>query len=139
VFQGFNLIPVLSALENVELPLLLTPLSRRARREHALRALELVDLADRRRHRPSQLSGGQEQRVAIARALVTDPKIVLADEPTGDLDRASADAVLALLAKLNEELGKTVLMVTHDALAADHAKRVIHLDKGRMVGAPAEV
>jgi len=132
VFQGFNLIPVLSALENVELPLLLTPLSRAQRREHALRALELVGLADRRKHRPAQLSGGQEQRVAIARAVVTDPKIILADEPTGDLDRASADAVLDLLSKLNEELGKTVLMVTHDPLAAERARRIVHLDKGRL-------
>ena len=132
VFQGFNLIPVLSAVENVELPLLLTPLSRAQRREHALRALELVGLADRRKHRPAQLSGGQEQRVAIARALVTDPKIILADEPTGDLDRASADAVLDLLSELNEDLGKTVLMVTHDPRAAERARRVVHLDKGRL-------
>lgn len=137
VFQGFNLIPVLSALENVMLPLLLTPLSRKERKEHALRALELVGLTDRRHHRPSQLSGGQEQRAAIARAIVTDAKILLADEPTGDLDRAAADAVLDLLSKLNEELGKTVLMVTHDPLAAERAKRVVHLDKGRLMDAVA--
>lgn len=137
VFQGFNLIPVLSAVENVELPLLLTPLSRKERRAHAERALEVVGLADRRKHRPGQLSGGQEQRVAIARAVVTDPRLLLADEPTGDLDRGSADAVLDLLAKLNEELGKTILMVTHDPAAADHAKRVVNLDKGRLATAGA--
>lgn len=132
VFQGFNLIPVLTALENVELPLLLAPLSRKQRREHANHALELVGLADRRKHRPGQLSGGQEQRVAIARAIVSDPKLILADEPTGDLDRSSADAVLDLLVKLNEETGKTVLIVTHDPLAAEKAKAVLHLDKGRL-------
>ena len=137
VFQGFNLIPVLSAVENVELPLLLTPLSRKERRAHAERALEVVGLADRRKHRPGQLSGGQEQRVAIARAVVTAPRLLLADEPTGDLDRGSADAVLDLLAKLNEELGKTILMVTHDPAAADHAKRVVNLDKGRLATAGA--
>ncbi|MCB9914092.1 MAG: ABC transporter ATP-binding protein [Planctomycetes bacterium] len=132
VFQGFNLIPVLTALENVMLPLLLTPLSRKLRREHALRALDLVGLTDRKSHRPSELSGGQEQRVAIARAIVTDPQVILADEPTGDLDRASADAVLALLVKLNEELHKTVLMVTHDPLAAESARRIVHMDKGQL-------
>jgi putative ABC transport system ATP-binding protein len=132
VFQGFNLIPVLTALENLELPLLLTPLSRRERRKHAEHALELVGLADRMRHRPRELSGGQEQRVAIARAIVTDPKLILADEPTGDLDRESADQVLDLLGQLNREMGKTVLMVTHDALAAEHASQIVHLDKGRL-------
>lgn len=132
VFQGFNLIPVLTALENLELPLLLTPLSKRERREHAMHALQLVGLEDRVKHKPKELSGGQEQRVAIARAIVSDPKIILADEPTGDLDRSSADQVLALLQKLNEELGKTILMVTHDPLAADHADRIVHLDKGRL-------
>jgi len=132
VFQGFNLIPVLTALENVELPLALTPLSRRERRAHARHALELVGLGDRTGHRPSQLSGGQEQRVAIARAIASDPKVILADEPTGDLDRASADQVLELLQRLNGELGKTILMVTHDPRAADHAERIVHLDKGRL-------
>lgn len=132
VFQGFNLIPVLSAYENVALPLLLTPLSARQRREHALRALDLVGLGDRAKHRPSQLSGGQEQRVAIARAIVSDPQVILADEPTGDLDRASAEQVLELLAKLNGELGKTIVMVTHDPRAAERSRTVRHLDKGRL-------
>jgi putative ABC transport system ATP-binding protein len=132
VFQGFNLLPVLTAAQNVELPLLLTPLGRAERREQALRALKLVGLEDRVDHRPSQLSGGQEQRVAIARALATDPKLILADEPTGDLDRASADAVLGLLERLNQEFGKTIVMVTHDPLAAEHAGAVIHLDKGEL-------
>ncbi len=138
VFQAFNLIPVLSALENLELPLLLAPLGRRQRREHALHALELVGLADRAHHRPSQLSGGQEQRVAIARAVVTDPALILADEPTGDLDRDSADQVLDILARLNREIGKTVVMVTHDALAARRAGRVVHLDKGKLADRPPE-
>jgi len=132
VFQGFNLLSVLTAQENVELPLSLTPLSRRERREHAAYALELVGMADRRHHRPGQLSGGQEQRVAIARAIASDPKLILADEPTGDLDRVSADQVLDLLGKLNQEFHKTILMVTHDALAADHAQRIVHLDKGQL-------
>lgn len=139
VFQGFNLIPVLTALQNVELPLLLTPLDRKKRREHAEYALALVGLEDRASHRPAQLSGGQEQRVAIARALVTDPKVILADEPTGDLDRDSADQVLSLLERLNRELGKTILMVTHDAKAAARARDVIHLDKGRLVQPAAAV
>lgn len=134
IFQGFNLIPVLSALENVTLPLSLTPLSRKERRERAAYALELVGLADRMGHRPSQLSGGQEQRCAIARAVVTDPTILLADEPTGDLDRDSADQVLELLGRLNSELGKTILMVTHDPHAAESAQRVVRLDKGRLIG-----
>ena len=132
VFQGFNLIPVLTALENLELALLLAPLSKRARRQHAEHALELVGLQDRMAHRPAELSGGQEQRVAIARAIVTDPAVILADEPTGDLDRESADQVLELLGKLNRDLGKTVLMVTHDALAAEYADMTVHLDKGRL-------
>jgi putative ABC transport system ATP-binding protein len=133
VFQGFNLIPVLTAQENVELPLTLAPLSAKRRREQARYALELVGLGDRMRHRPNQLSGGQEQRVAIARALATDPKVILADEPTGDLDRDSADQVLELLQRLQKELKKTVLMVTHDPAAAARAERVIRLDKGRLV------
>ncbi len=132
IFQGFNLLPVLTALQNVELPLLLTPLSKAERRKHAETALALVGLEDRMDHRPSQLSGGQEQRVAIARALVTDPSVILADEPTGDLDRASADAILDLLIKLNEESKKTIVMVTHDPQAAERAHSVLHLDKGRV-------
>lgn len=132
VFQGFNLLPVLSARENVELPLLLAPLSKRQRREQAERALDLVGLADRMNHRPRELSGGQEQRVAIARAIATDPGLILADEPTGDLDRDTADSVLSLLQRLNRELQKTILMVTHDPQAAGYADRTIHLDKGRL-------
>jgi putative ABC transport system ATP-binding protein len=134
VFQGFNLIPVLTALENVELPLKLTGLSGRQRREHALHALELVGLSDRAKHRPRQLSGGQEQRVAIARAVVSDPLLILADEPTGDLDRASADQVLDLLGKLNRDLKKTILMVTHDPHAAERASTIVRLDKGQLGG-----
>jgi putative ABC transport system ATP-binding protein len=132
VFQGFNLIPVLTARENVELPLSLAPLGKKERREHARHALALVGLEDRAKHRPKQLSGGQEQRVAIARANATDPNINLAHEPTGDLDRDSADQVLELLARLNAEHKKTILMVTHDPHAAERAQRVIHLDKGRL-------
>jgi putative ABC transport system ATP-binding protein len=132
VFQGFNLLPVLTALQNVELPLLLTPLSRKERREHALYALKLVGLEDRAHHKPRELSGGQEQRVAIARALATDPKLILADEPTGDLDRATADQVLDLLVRLNQEFHKTIVMVTHDPLAAARARTIVHLDKGRL-------
>jgi putative ABC transport system ATP-binding protein len=132
VFQGFNLIPVLTAQENVELPLLLTGLSRSERRKHAEVALALVGLSDRRSHRPSQLSGGQEQRVAIARAIVTDPMLIMADEPTGDLDRKSAGEVLDLLTKLNESHGKTILMVTHDPAAANRAKKIVNMDKGRL-------
>ncbi len=130
VFQAFNLIPVLTALENVELPLLLTPLSKRQRREQARFALEIVGLGDRIRHRPKQLSGGQEQRVAIARAMATDPTLLLCDEPTGDLDRASADQVLDLLSRLAKEQDTTVVMVTHDVLAGERSDRVLHLDKG---------
>ena len=133
VFQAFNLIPVLTALENVELPLLLTPLSRKQRREHADYALELVGLSDRKDHRPKQLSGGQEQRVAIARAVATDPTMILADEPTGDLDRASADAVMDILSRLSKEHGKTIAMVTHDPVAAARATRLLHLEKGTLV------
>ena len=132
VFQGFNLLPVLTALENVELPLQLTPLSKAQRREQARRALNLVGLGDRESHRPRELSGGQEQRVAIARALAMDPTVILADEPTGDLDRDSAEQVLQLLERLNQEMGKTILMVTHDPLAAEHARHIVHLDKGRL-------
>jgi putative ABC transport system ATP-binding protein len=132
VFQGFNLLPVLSARENVELPLLLTPLSRRQRREQAERALELVGLKDRMDHKPRELSGGQEQRVAIARAIATDPQVILADEPTGDLDRDTADQVLDLLQRLNQQLEKSVLMVTHDPRAASYAQKTIHLDKGKL-------
>ncbi len=135
VFQSFNLIPVLTALETVELPLLLTPLSRKERRQHAEYALEIVGLTDRRDHRPRQLSGGQEQRVAIARAMATDPTMILADEPTGDLDRASADAVLDILSRLVSENGKTIAMVTHDPAAAARATRTLHLEKGGLVEA----
>ena len=130
VFQTFNLIPVLTAFENVELPLLLTRLSKADRREHVVTALSLVGLGDRMTHYPRQLSGGQEQRVAIARAIVTDPALILADEPTGDLDAQSAEEVLAILEKLNKEFHKTVVMVTHDVRAARHATVVRHLDKG---------
>jgi putative ABC transport system ATP-binding protein len=132
VFQGFNLLPVLTARENVELPLLLAPISKAQRRAQAERALELVGLGDRMRHKPRELSGGQEQRVAIARAIATDPAVLLADEPTGDLDRTTADAVLQLLQRLNRELHKTILMVTHDPQAASYADKVIHLDKGKL-------
>jgi putative ABC transport system ATP-binding protein len=132
VFQSFNLIPVLSALENVELPLKLTRLTRRERRVHAQAALALVGLADRMHHVPRQLSGGQEQRVALARALVTDPDLILADEPTGNLDAASAHEVLGLLDRLNQDFGKTIVMVTHDPNAAAAATEVHHLDKGKL-------
>ena len=130
IFQTFNLIPVLTAFENVELPLLLTALSKAERREHVETALSLVGLKDRMTHYPRQLSGGQEQRVAIARAIVTDPELILADEPTGDLDAHSADEVLAILERLNREFKKTVVMVTHDPRAACHATVTRHLDKG---------
>ena len=130
IFQFYNLLPVLSALENVELPLLLTGLSARERRSHAQGALALVGLSDRMSHYPSELSGGQQQRVAIARAIITDPTIVVADEPTGDLDRVSAADVLQLMDRLNSELGKTIIMVTHDQRAAVAAHRLVHLDKG---------
>ncbi len=130
IFQFYNLMPVLTAYENVELPLTLTHLSRRQRREHARLALDLVNLSDRADHYPSQLSGGQQQRVAIARALVTDPTIIVADEPTGDLDRVSAREILDLLESLNGTLHKTIIMVTHDQAAAERAHIVRHLEKG---------
>jgi putative ABC transport system ATP-binding protein len=130
IFQTFNLIPVLTAFENVELPLLLTKLTKAERREHVETALSLVGLKERMTHYPRQLSGGQEQRVAIARAIVTDPELILADEPTGDLDAHSADEVLAVLEKLNKDFKKTIVMVTHDPRAAHHATAVRHLDKG---------
>jgi putative ABC transport system ATP-binding protein len=133
IFQLYNLIPVLTAAENVELPLLLTKLGRKERREHVEAALAIVGLKDRMDHYPRQLSGGQEQRVAIARAIVTDPLLLLADEPTGDLDRASGEEVLTLLARLNAEYHKTILMVTHDPHAAERAKRLVRLDKGILV------
>lgn len=138
VFQLYNLVPVLTAYENVELPLLLHRLSRRERHGRVSTALSLVGIADRHDHYPRQLSGGQEQRVAIARAIVTDPAIIVADEPTGDLDAGSAAAIMALLGRLNRELGKTLVMVTHDPRSAAHARRALHLDKGRLVerGAP---
>ena len=139
VFQTFNLIPVLTALENVELPLLLTNLRKSERLRRARTALEIVGLGDRLGHLPKQLSGGQEQRVAIARALVTDPAIILADEPTGELDAASADDVLAILSTLNQKHGKTILMVTHDPRAQQHAKTSRYLDKGRMGAMPQAV
>jgi putative ABC transport system ATP-binding protein len=130
IFQFYNLIPVLTAFENVEMPLLLTGLSRSERREHVEFALGVVNLLDRLDHYPSQLSGGQQQRVAIARAIVTDPTILVADEPTGDLDRVSAQDVLALMTRLNREFRKTIIMVTHDPRAAEHAHLVRHLEKG---------
>ena len=132
IFQFYNLIPVLTALENVELPLILTPLSKKERRAHAETALRAVGLDDRLHHYPRQLSGGQEQRVAIARAIVTDPAILVADEPTGDLDKASAEEVLGLIDRLNREMNKTILMVTHDPRAAERARCVRHLEKGEL-------
>jgi putative ABC transport system ATP-binding protein len=133
VFQSYNLLPVLTALENVELPLLLTGLGSAERKKRAQTALRVVGLEDRMQHYPRQLSGGQEQRVAIARAIVNDPTIIVADEPTGDLDRASADDILALLEKLNSQLGKTILMVTHDPAAAERAGIIRRVDKGKLV------
>ena len=130
IFQLYNLLPVLTAFENVELPLLLTKLRRAERRKHVETALSIVGLSDRMDHYPRQLSGGQEQRVAIARAIVSDPKILVADEPTGDLDAKSGDEILELLRRLNEEFGKTIVMVTHDPKAAARAHRMVHLDKG---------
>ncbi len=133
IFQSFNLIPVLTAIENVELPLKLTHLNARERTRHAATALRLVGLGDRMHHLPKQLSGGQEQRVAIARAIVTDPRVILADEPTGNLDASSAQEVLTLLSRLNHEFGKTVVMVTHDPHAAHFASRVRYLEKGGLL------
>jgi len=133
IFQSFNLIPVLTALENVELPLKLTNLKKQERIEHATTALKLVGLGDRLGHFPRQLSGGQEQRVAIARAIVTDPALILADEPTGNLDATSAEDILSLLSRLNKEHGKTIVMVTHDPHAARFASKVRHLEKGAML------
>jgi putative ABC transport system ATP-binding protein len=133
VFQSYNLLPVLTALENVELPLLLTSLASSERKKRAQTALRVVGLEDRTQHYPRQLSGGQEQRVAIARAIVNDPTIIVADEPTGDLDRKAAEEILALLEKLNTQLGKTILMVTHDPAAAERAKIIRRLDKGKLV------
>ncbi|MDA8018544.1 MAG: ABC transporter ATP-binding protein [Thermoanaerobaculia bacterium] len=133
VFQFYNLLPVLTAARNVELPLLLTKLSKAERRKRVKIALDVVGLSDRADHYPRQLSGGQEQRVGIARAIVSDPTLILADEPTGDLDRASGDEILDLLEALNREHGKTIVMVTHDPLAAERARRTLHLDKGRLV------
>jgi putative ABC transport system ATP-binding protein len=133
IFQLYNLIPVLTAFENVELPLLLTNLSKKQRRDHVMTALDIVALADRAAHYPRQLSGGQEQRVAIARAVVTDPTLLLADEPTGDLDAKSAGEVLTLLQRLNREFRKTIVMVTHDPHAAERASRILHLEKGTLV------
>ncbi len=138
IFQLYNLLPVLTAFENVELPLLLTHLSKKERHEHVRAALGIVGLADRLDHYPRQLSGGQEQRVAIARAVVTDPKLLVADEPTGDLDAKSGEDVLTLLNRLNKEFGKTIVMVTHDPKAAAHAHRMVHLEKGVLVEQPEE-
>jgi putative ABC transport system ATP-binding protein len=131
IFQFYNLMPMLSAAQNVELPLLLTKLSARERRRHAATALDVVNLADRVKHYPREMSGGQQQRVAIARAIVSDPKLLLCDEPTGDLDRSSADEILLILQLLNRDFGKTIILVTHDPAAAKYARRVLHLDKGR--------
>jgi len=136
VFQFYNLMPTLNAQKNVELPLLLTPLNARQREKNATIALTLVGLEDRRKHRPNELSGGQQQRVAIARAIVADPTVLICDEPTGDLDRHSAEEILGLLDTLNREHGKTIIMVTHDPKAAEAARRVLHLDKGELVDVP---
>ena len=137
IFQFYNLMPVLTAEKNVELPLLLTNLTSKERKLHVAAALELVGLSDRATHYPSELSGGQEQRVAIARALVSDPNLLLCDEPTGDLDRATADEILGLMQELNQAHNKTIIMVTHDPRAADHAKKILRLDKGTLVIDPA--
>ena len=133
IFQFYNLMPVLTAFENIELPLLLAPLSKRERRERVNVALALVGLTDRADHYPGELSGGQQQRVAIARALITDPTLIVADEPTGDLDRTTGEEILGLLERLNRELGKTILLVTHDPKAAEKAHRIVHLEKGVLV------
>ncbi|HEU0061754.1 MAG TPA: ABC transporter ATP-binding protein [Hyphomicrobiaceae bacterium] len=131
IFQFYNLMPMLTAAQNVELPLLLTNLGKLKRRQHVETALEIVKLADRAKHYPREMSGGQQQRVAIARAIVSDPRLLLCDEPTGDLDRTTADEILATLQSLNRDLGKTIVMVTHDPAAARYARRTLHLDKGR--------
>jgi putative ABC transport system ATP-binding protein len=136
VFQFYNLLPVLTAQQNVEVPLLLTNLSSAQRKENARMALELVGLGDRATHKPNELSGGQLQRVSIARALVSDPTLLVCDEPTGDLDRDNAEEILRLLQMLNRDRSKTIIMVTHDPRAADHASRTLHLDKGRLVDEP---
>jgi putative ABC transport system ATP-binding protein len=136
VFQFYNLMPMLSAQRNIELPLLLTPLNKTERKRNVDVVLKIVGLSDRSDHKPQELSGGQQQRVAIARALVSDPTLLVCDEPTGDLDRKTADEILTLLQTLNREQGKTIIMVTHDPKAAEYAKRIIHLDKGTLVDAP---
>jgi putative ABC transport system ATP-binding protein len=136
VFQFYHLLPVLTAYRNVELPLLLLGLTASQRRQQVLNALELVGLSDRLHHRPGQLSGGQQQRVGIARAIVTDPDLIVADEPTGDLDAKSAEEILNLLGELQKSLGKTIVMVTHDPRAAERADRIVHLEKGQLVGQP---
>jgi putative ABC transport system ATP-binding protein len=136
IFQFYNLLPVLNAERNVEVPLLLTRLSAKQRRKNVAAALQLVGLAERARHKPSELSGGQQQRVAIARALVSDPALLVCDEPTGDLDRETSESVLQLLQLLNREHGKTIVMVTHDPRAAEHASRTLHMDKGELVAPP---
>jgi len=136
IFQFYNLVPVLTAFENVELPLILTDLSKKERKEHVATALKLVNLEDRMDHYPRQLSGGQQQRVAIARAVVTDPTMIVADEPTGDLDRASAEEVLRLMERLSGEIGKTIIMVTHDPRAAKKANNMRYLEKGVLANAP---
>ena len=133
IFQFYNLMPMLTAAQNVELPLLLTSLGKTQRRQHVETALEIVKLADRARHYPREMSGGQQQRVAIARAIVSDPSLLLCDEPTGDLDRTTADEILATLQALNRDLGKTIVMVTHDPAAARYARRTLHLDKGLFI------
>jgi putative ABC transport system ATP-binding protein len=133
IFQFYNLLPVLNAQRNVELPLLLTNLSRKQRQHNAATALEIVGLGDRGKHKPGELSGGQQQRVAIARAIVADPELLVCDEPTGDLDRETADEILMLLETLNKDHGKTIIVVTHDPKAAEHARRTMHMDKGKLV------
>ncbi|SIT49867.1 Macrolide-specific ABC-type efflux ABC TRANSPORTER, ATP-BINDING domain (modular protein) [Paraburkholderia piptadeniae] len=137
IFQFYNLMPVLTAFENIELPLMLTRLTRKERRERVALVLDMVNLSNRAHHYPSELSGGQQQRVAIARALITDPTLIVADEPTGDLDRASAEEVLSMLKRLNRELGKTIIMVTHDAHAAGAARALVHLEKGELIDGTA--
>jgi putative ABC transport system ATP-binding protein len=139
VFQFYNLMPGLTAQQNVELPLLLTSLSKAERTANVLAALQLVDMSERRFHRPSELSGGQQQRIAIARALVADPKLVVCDEPTGDLDRKMADQILDLLELVNREMGTTIVMVTHDPIAAERAGKRLHLDKGQLLGEISEL